>query len=105
MKCLKCGKAVSGLSEFCEECLADMSQHPVKPDTPVVLPKRENILPVKHSRKRALKPEQQLQSLRLMIRLLIALVILLSVSLIVCIVVLLEKMGTPVTSLLPVSFP
>lgn len=104
MKCLKCGKDAAGTSEFCEECLADMARHPVKPDTPVILPKRENAQPVKHGRKRVLKPEQQVQSLKTTVRLLVALVIILIAALTTSVLLILDLMGTSVTSLLPDDF-
>lgn len=40
MFCMKCGKEIPEEQVFCEECLADMALHPVKPGTPVLLPVR-----------------------------------------------------------------
>lgn len=104
MNCIKCGKNAPGASEFCDECLADMALHPVKPGTPVILPKHENLQTVKHSRKRALKPEQQLQLMRRRVRLLLALSILLLILLAIAVLVILELTGTTTTSLLPANF-
>lgn len=104
MNCIKCGKNAPGASEFCDECLADMALHPVKPGTPVILPKQESQQIVKHGRKRALKPEQQLQMLRHSVRILLAVTILLLLLLLAAVLVILELTGTSTTSLLPVNF-
>lgn len=42
MSCMRCGKETEVHQVFCTECLADMERHPVKPDTPIQLPHREN---------------------------------------------------------------
>ena len=41
MQCLKCGKDVSSNPTFCDACLAEMENFPVKPGTAVHIPKRE----------------------------------------------------------------
>ena len=41
MSCIRCGKEARVDQVFCEECLADMERHPVKPGTPIQLPNRE----------------------------------------------------------------
>ena len=64
MKCMRCGTEIIGEAVFCEECLADMEKHPVKPGTPINLPRREKQQVVKRSRKRIPKPEEQLSALR-----------------------------------------
>lgn len=67
MACIKCGKdAVIG-AEFCAECLADMERHPVKPGTPVILPKRDEQI-VRHARKKTVKPEVQVANLKKTVR-------------------------------------
>ena len=65
MRCMKCGKEIEETRAFCENCLAVMSQRPVKSDTPVQLPVRTHA-PVKKAapRKRQRTPEEQLQQLR-----------------------------------------
>ena len=60
MACIKCGKDVANGGEFCEECLVEMEQYPVKPGTPVILPKREEYATAKHSRKKTVKSEVQI---------------------------------------------
>lgn len=70
MACIKCGKDTASGAEFCEECLAEMRHYPVKPGTPVILPKREERTAAKHLRKKALKPEAQVVNLKKTVRLL-----------------------------------
>lgn len=50
MHCMKCGKEISEEQVFCEDCLAVMEQYPVKPDTPVQIPKRPARQEKKHTR-------------------------------------------------------
>ena len=64
MKCMRCGTEIIGQAVFCEECLADMEKHPVKPGTPINLPRREKQQVAKRSRERIPKPEEQLSALR-----------------------------------------
>ena len=40
MQCMKCGREIPAGQVFCEECLAEMAEYPVKPGTVVTLPKR-----------------------------------------------------------------
>ena len=40
MACLKCGKETGENQVFCSECKQIMEQYPVKPGTPIQLPKR-----------------------------------------------------------------
>lgn len=98
MGCIKCGKAVTGNAEFCEECLVDMERNPVKPGTPVILPKRNELPTVKHTRKKALKPEAQVASLKRAVRILCvlsALLLIIAAAAIVLILYLLEVSPTP----------
>ena len=39
MKCLKCGKETQYEQVFCDHCLDSMAAYPVKPGTPIHLPK------------------------------------------------------------------
>lgn len=71
MNCMRCGRDIPLGQAFCKECLADMEQHPVKPDTPVQLPSPPPPVQHKtrtHNRKQK-KPEEQLVSLRKRMRL------------------------------------
>ena len=47
MGCMKCGKKLGKSQVFCDECLIDMEQNPVKPGSVVKLPKRPAPTPVK----------------------------------------------------------
>ncbi len=40
MSCMRCGKETDEGQVFCTECLEDAERHPIKPGTPVQLPKR-----------------------------------------------------------------
>lgn len=65
MNCIKCGQEIAGSQVFCDECLADMEKHPVKPGTPVMLPPRDSHSTAKRqSRKRSMKPEELIAGLR-----------------------------------------
>jgi hypothetical protein len=77
MKCLKCGQEVPAGQDFCESCLADMERHPVKPGTPVIIPKRNKPLPSKRSHKRFQKPEDLIAAQRKLIGWLLTTIIIL----------------------------
>jgi hypothetical protein len=77
MSCLKCGQEVSAGQIFCDTCLADMERHPVKPGTPVIIPKRSKPLPSKRTHKRLQKPEDLIAAQRQIIGWLITAVIIL----------------------------
>ena len=65
MNCLKCGRETAGERVFCEDCLADMRRHPVKPGTVVLLPSRRETHPLKKvSKRRTLTPEEQVRILK-----------------------------------------
>ena len=66
MNCMKCGREIALGQVFCKECLAHMEQHPINPDTPVILPNRAAAAAARrasHSRKN-LKPEEKVARLR-----------------------------------------
>ena len=77
MSCLKCGQEVSPGQIFCDACLADMEKHPVKPGTPVIIPKQSKPLPSKRTHKRIQKPEDLIASQRQLIGWLLTTVIIL----------------------------
>ena len=81
MSCLKCGQEVSAGQIFCDSCLADMERHPVKPGTPVIIPKRSNPPPSKRTYKRLQKPEDLIASQRQLIGWLLTTVIILILGL------------------------
>jgi hypothetical protein len=80
MNCLKCGTEISAEQVFCESCLADMAKHPVKPDTPVLLPTRSKPLPAKRTHRKLYKPEEQVVSQRKLIGWMLALILVLMVA-------------------------
>ncbi len=59
MPCLKCGRETQQSNVFCDACLEDMRQHPVKPGTPVTIFKRPEA-PAKSPGKKQQKPEELL---------------------------------------------
>lgn len=65
MNCLKCGAEIPTGQVFCPSCLEKMAKYPVKPDTPVLLPKRPQEEQVKHPVKRKEKPSLEEQLCRL----------------------------------------
>lgn len=73
MNCMKCGREIEPGNVFCEECLADMEKYPVKPDTAVQLPRRQESAFGKKPRTRrrpAPAPEEQVKHLKRRVRLL-----------------------------------
>lgn len=63
MYCLKCGKETLEEKIFCEDCLLLAQRYPVKPGTPVQLPRQD---PTKKNtpQKRTLSPEEQVDILK-----------------------------------------
>ena len=57
-RCLKCNRETAEGQVFCDECLAQMAKQPVKPGTPVNLPKRPPSEP-RASKHAAVRPEDQ----------------------------------------------
>lgn len=77
MVCLRCGRELPGEGAFCQDCLVDMERCPVKPGTPVLIPKRDPAAVVKRTAKRRpLSLEEQVRVLRRRCRILAALMIL-----------------------------
>ena len=81
MNCMRCGVEITPESVFCDDCLADMEKHPVKPGTPVNLPRREKQQPVKRVRKRVHKPDEVISTLRRIIGWLLTIVLILAIAL------------------------
>ena len=70
MNCLKCGRKTVDDRVFCDDCLAVMDRYPVKPGTPVHLP-RHAFIPTKVKqapRKRAISQEEQILGLKKRLR-------------------------------------
>lgn len=86
MECIKCGREIVPGDVFCVTCLEDMERYPVKPGTPVHIPRRE---PRKILERRAkITPEMQIEHLKRINR---VLSILLALAL--CAIVLLTLFG------------
>lgn len=70
MNCLKCGRKTVDEHVFCDECLAVMDHYPVKPGTPVHLPRhafaQANKKPAQ--RKRTISQEEQIERLKKRLR-------------------------------------
>ena len=67
MDCLKCGRQTQTKNVFCPACLGDMSNYPVKQDTPVILPHPRN-QERRLQPKPALKPEAVIAQLQLKLK-------------------------------------
>lgn len=66
MNCMKCGVEIPENQVFCQHCLSVMEEYPIKPDTHIHLPKREEpAAPAKRpsKKKRTLTPEEQISVL------------------------------------------
>lgn len=81
MKCMRCGTEIAAGSVFCDDCLAEMEKHPVKPGTPVYLPRHEKQQAPKRSKKRTMKAEDHVHILRRVVIWLIIIVLILSLAL------------------------
>lgn len=66
MNCMKCDRLIAADQVFCEQCLEEMARYPVNPNTPVILPHREEAQVVKRSTsfKRTRKPEEKVSALK-----------------------------------------
>ena len=84
MKCMRCGRDTTDQQVFCDDCLADMARHPVKPDVAVYLPSRRPAEPqrkqIRH-RKKDLSAEELVPILRSRIWILSAAVVILMLML------------------------
>ncbi len=81
MKCIKCGEEIQADELFCPACLEDMALHPVKPDTPLILPNRKDqASPKRSSRRKSVKPEERISSLRRTVTVLLVAIMILLVT-------------------------
>ncbi len=73
MNCIKCGAEIKEPQVFCENCLTEMEQYPVKPNITVTLPNRAaEDAPKKRSRRQKYtKPEDMVRHLRAQRRILV----------------------------------
>ena len=63
MHCLKCNRETEDNQVFCKECLAQMAKEPIKPGTPVTIPKRPPSTP-RENLPPAVRPEEQVVQLQ-----------------------------------------
>lgn len=86
MKCIRCARETTENHVFCDECLKEMELYPVKSDTPIVLPDRNEEPPSKPKvfRLAASKWEDQITRLKSAVFWLILLNLILFVLLTVC---------------------
>ncbi len=70
MYCLRCGREAEEEQVFCSACRENMEQYPVKPGTPIHLPRRQTAVSIKKKsrRKRLLPPEEQVLHLKKSLR-------------------------------------
>ena len=71
MLCIKCGRKLEEGQVFCNLCLGDMAEYPIKPGTPIQLPPPQTEAPVKPRKKIPVvfkKPEMEINRLRSSIR-------------------------------------
>ncbi len=102
MACMKCGKEVSGSQVFCDACLQDMEQYPIKPGTPVLLPNRPSQSVVhKRSARRSRKPEEQISGLKNALTWLCVFCCLLMVALTLSVMLNLQLLGNNDIHILP----
>lgn len=65
MQCLKCGRDTKEGESFCLDCQLTMQRYPVRPGTPVILPRRETP-PARKTliKRRAVPLEDQIRTLK-----------------------------------------
>ena len=85
MYCLKCGSETAEDKIFCEDCLVKAQMYPVKPGTPVQLPKPEAFAPKRSAAaKRPISLEEQIEDLKKSVRRLRILLFLTTMGLALC---------------------
>ena len=95
-QCLKCGKTTRETATFCDQCVADMEQYPVKPGTIVHLlprPKRPEYKTPETYREAA--DRAQLQQAKRTARWLMVLTVILAVLLLISTWMLLQSLNQP----------
>lgn len=92
MNCIRCGKETEENHVFCDECLKDMEQYPVKPGTPIVLPNPEERTVTKRAsfKVAASKWEDRVFRLKYTIFWLVMICLMLSIALAICICMLVK---------------
>lgn len=97
MRCLKCGRETENEQVFCNECLKDAKNYPVKPGTAVHLHNRASQEEPKKKayHRRTLPPEEQLLILHKAVRWLLATTAVLAVALGVVAAMFLYELAQP----------
>ena len=92
MNCIRCGKELENEQVFCDECQAEMEQHPVKPGTPIQLPARETRKIPKRTNFRLAESKWQdkIFRLKMLINFMSVLIVLLLAALALCICIMLQ---------------
>lgn len=76
MSCLKCGKDTGEMEVFCENCREEMKKYPVKPGTPIQLPKRNDFTVARKTpKRRTVSLEEQVKTLRKQVRILVVMLV------------------------------
>ena len=70
MNCMRCGREIQEGQVFCPDCLTEMEKCPVKPDTPVRIPRRPDPALRRAVRKKGSPEEEQIRSLKNRVRVL-----------------------------------
>ena len=84
MNCLRCGMETEQEQAFCPNCRAVMAENPVKPGTPVHIPRRPEPEPEKHPNPRRVPtPRETFEQMRRLVRWLTAVIALL--TLVICV--------------------
>ena len=84
MNCIRCGREIGEDQSFCQNCLGEMEDYPVKPGTVVLIPKRTEVQEEKKApvrRKPSLSAEERVVKLKkkvLWLRLTVATLLLVS---------------------------
>ena len=86
MNCMKCGAELKNSGVFCEKCLEEMANYPVKPNISVQIPYRPAPAPAKKKARRHkyVKPEEQIRHLKRVRKRLTGLLILATLLLAAC---------------------
>lgn len=93
MNCMKCGREIPLGQVFCKDCLEDMSTHPIKPGTPVVVPVHDTPVPQRRAPiRRVRKPEEQLLTLKRMVLILSILLVAVSAAFAITTSVLVQRL-------------
>ena len=101
MNCMRCSRDIQDGQVFCPDCLAEMEKYPVKPDTPVRLPRRPDP-PVRRTvRKKGPSEEEQIRILKKRVRVLCLLLAIATAVIILLSIPVIDHLTEESISLLP----